>query len=118
MDITYSSKLSDTSSPLTSCLSPSSSLAAQFSQSIAFSPTSSSDDYNSHLSRHIFLPHQIPAKITTVPLTSTSPTTNLIFSITSTQNHFDYFHHQQQRRDQQTIVETSNNPPSTNVLCR
>ncbi|CAF0753714.1 unnamed protein product [Rotaria sordida] len=124
MEITYSSKLSDTSSPITSCLSPSS-LASQFSQSIGFSPTSSLDDFNSHLSRHVFLPNQNQSKPTTIPLTSNSPTTNLIFSLTQTPNHFDFFQHhqQQQRHDQQPIVETSNNTSSTNtttkhVLCR
>jgi hypothetical protein len=128
MEITYSSKLSDTSSPITNCLSPSSSLASQFSQSIAFSPTSSLDDFNSRLSRHAFLPNQNPTKITTtVPLISTSPTQNLIFSLTQTPNHFEFFHHrhqQPQRHDQQTIVDTSNNNTSstntttTHVLCR
>jgi hypothetical protein len=126
MEITYSSKLSDTSSPIINCLSPSSSLASQFSHSIAFSPTSSLDDFNSRSSRHVFLPNQNPVKTTTVPLMSTSPTQNLIFSLTQTPNHFELFHHhhqQQQRRDQQTIVDTSNNTSSTNattthVLCR
>jgi len=123
MEITCSSKLSDTSSPITNCLSPSSSLASQFSHSIAFSPTSSLDDFNSRLSRHVFLPNQNPVKTTTVPLMSSSPTTNLIFSLTQTPNHFNYFNHQQQRHDQQPIVDTSNNTSSTNtttthVLCR
>jgi hypothetical protein len=126
MEITFSSKLSDTSSPITHCLSPSSSLASQFSHSIAFSPTSSLDDFNSRLSRHVFLPNQNSVKTTTVPLMSSSPTTNLIFSLTQTPNHFEFFHHQQQqqqRRDQPPIVETSSNTSSTNtttthVLCR
>jgi hypothetical protein len=117
MEITCSSKLSDTSSPITNCLSPSSSLASQFSHSIAFSPTSSLDDFNSRLSRHVFLPTQNSAKTTTVPLMSSSPTTNLIFSLTKTPNHFEFFH------QQQPSVETSNNTSSTNsstthVLCR
>ncbi|CAF0735977.1 unnamed protein product [Rotaria sp. Silwood1] len=125
MEITYSSKLSDTNSSITSCLSPSS-LASQFSQSIGFSPTSSLDDLNSRLSRHGFLQNQNLAKTATVPLISSSPTTNLIFSLTQTPNHFNFFHHhqqQQQRNDQQTIVETPNNTSSTSttskhVLCR
>jgi hypothetical protein len=100
MEISYSSN----------CLSPSSSLASQFSQSIAFSPTS--DDLPSHITRHVFLPNQ-----------SNLPTTNLILSLTSSQNRFEFFH-PQQRRDQQTIVatstntSTSNTPTSTHVLCR
>jgi hypothetical protein len=101
---------------LSSCLSPSSVLATQFSQSIAFSPPS--DDLTSHLRRHVFLPNQ-----STI---SNSPTTNIILRLTSNQNHFDFFHHhhQQQRHDQQTIVatstgtSTSNTPSSTHVLCR
>ncbi|CAF5171254.1 unnamed protein product [Rotaria magnacalcarata] len=125
MEITHSSKLSDTNSSITGSLSPSS-LASQFSQSIGFSSTSKADDFNSRLSRHVFLPNQNLMKTTTtVPLISSSPTTNLIFSITQTPNHFDLFHHQQQpqRHDQQTIVESSNNTRSTNtttkhVLCR
>jgi hypothetical protein len=90
------------------CLSPSSSLASQFSQSIAFSPTS--DDLASHIKRH-------------VSTISNLPTTNLILSLTSTQNRFE-FYHPQQRRDQQPIVATSTNtstsstPTSTHVLCR
>ncbi|CAF2329738.1 unnamed protein product [Rotaria sp. Silwood2] len=123
MEITHSSKLSDTSSPITSCLSPSS-LASQFSQSIGISRTSL-DDLNSRLSHHVFLQNQNLAKTATVPLMSSSPTTNLIFTLTQTPNHFDFFHHhqQQQRHDQQTIVETPNNTSPTNtttkhVLCR
>jgi hypothetical protein len=123
MEITYSSKLSDTTSPISNCLSPSSSLASQFSQSIAFSPTSSLDDFNSRLSQHTFLPNQNSTKTTTVPLMTSSPTTNLIFSLTQTPNHFNFFNHQQQRHEQQPIVETPNNTSSTNattthVLCR
>ncbi|CAF4693460.1 unnamed protein product, partial [Rotaria socialis] len=125
MEITYSSKLSDTNSSITGCLSPSS-LASQFSQSIGFSPTSAADDLNSRLSRHVFLQNQNLMKTTTtVPLISSSPTTNLLLSIKQTPNHFDLFHHQQQphRHDQQTIVESSTNTRSTNtttnhVLCR
>jgi len=92
------------------CLSPSSSLACQFSQSIAFSPTS--DDLSSHIKHHVFLPNQ-----------TTIPTKNLLLSLKSTSNHFDFFH-SQQRHDQQTIVatstntSTSNTPSSTHVLCR
>jgi len=103
MEISYSSN----------CLSPSSSLASQFSQSIAFSPTS--DDFTSHLSRHVFLPNQSTM--------SNLPTTNLILSLSSTPNRFE-FYHSQQRRDQQTIsatstgTSTSNTPSSTHVLCR
>ncbi len=103
MEISYSSN----------CLSPSSSLASQFSQSIAFSPTS--DDLSSHLSRHVFLPNQ-----STI---SNLPTTNLILSLSSTSNRFE-FYHSQQRRDQQTIgatstgTSTSNTPTSSHVLCR
>lgn len=102
MDISYSSN----------CLSPSSLLASQFSQSIAFSPTS--DDLPPHI-KHAFLPNQ-----STI---SNLPTTNLILSLKSTSNHFDFFH-SQQRHDQQTIVatststSTSNTPSSTHVLCR
>jgi hypothetical protein len=123
MEITNSTKLSDTTSPINNCLSPSSSLASQFSQSIAFSPTSSLDDFNSRLSHHVFLPNQNSTKTTTVPLMANSPTTNLIFSLTQTPNHFNFFNHQQQRHDQQPIVDTSNNTSSTNtttthVLCR
>ncbi|UJR33707.1 hypothetical protein I4U23_021136 [Adineta vaga] len=132
MIITYPSKLSDTSSSLTNCLSPSSSLASQFSQSIAFSPKSSSlDDLNSRLSsHHVFLANQNSDKTTTtVPLVSTLPTSNLIFSLTQPSSHYEYFHHHQQqqqqpqRRDQQSIVEPSTKTSSTNtstthVLCR
>jgi hypothetical protein len=123
MEITYSSKLSDTTSPISNCLSPSSSLASQFSHSIGFSPTSSLDDFNSRLSRHVFLPNQNSTKTTTVPLMASSPTTNLIFSITQTPNHFNFFNHQQPRHDEQPIVDTSSNTSSTNattthVLCR
>ncbi|CAF0940201.1 unnamed protein product [Rotaria sordida] len=89
------------------CLSPTSSLASQFSHSIIFSPTS--DDLRSHITRHVFLPNQ-----TTL---SNSPTTNIILSLTSNQNHFDFFHHhhQQQRHDQQTIVATSNASSTSNA---
>ncbi|CAF0725707.1 unnamed protein product [Adineta ricciae] len=127
MVISYSSKLSDTSSSLTNCLSPSSSLASQFSHSIAFSPTSSSlDDFNSRLSsRHVFLNSQNSDQSTpTVPVVSTLPTSNIIFSLTQPANHFEFFHSQQQRRDQQTtMVEpspntSSTNTPTTHVLCR
>jgi hypothetical protein len=103
MEISYSSN----------CLSPSSSLASQFSHSIAFSPIS--DDLTSRISRHVFLPNQ-----STI---SNLPTTNLILSLSSTSNRFEYYH-SQQRRDQQTIVattantSTSNTPTSTHVLCR
>lgn len=127
MKITNTSKLNDTTSSINNCLSPSSSLASQFSHSIAFSPTSLSlDDFNSRLSQHVFIPNQnITKPTTTVPLMTNSPTTNLIFSLTQTPNHFNFFNHQQQRHDQQTIVDTSttNNTTSTNtttthVLCR
>ncbi len=119
MEITYSSKLSDTTSPISNCLSPSSSLASQFSHSIAFSPTSSLDDFNSRLSRHVFLPTQNSAKTTTVPLMAGSPTTNIIFSLTQAPTHFNYFNHQQQRHDQETSNNTSStNPTTTHVLCR
>jgi hypothetical protein len=103
MEISYSS----------TCLSPSSLLASQFSQSIAFSPTS--DDLTSRIKRHVFLPNQ-----STI---SNLPTTNLILSLTSTPNRFEFFH-PQQRRDQQTIVapststSTSNTPTNSHVLCR
>jgi hypothetical protein len=104
MEISYSS----------TCLSPSSSLASQFSQSIAFSPTS--DDLTSRITRHVFLPNQ--STISNLPTT-----TNLILSLKSTPNRFEFFH-PQQRRDQQTIVtpstntSTSNTPTSSHVLCR
>ncbi|CAF1256231.1 unnamed protein product [Rotaria sp. Silwood1] len=98
------------------CLSPSSSLASQFSKSIIFSPIS--DDTKSHITRHRCIHNQ--------PTLSNSPTTNIILSLTSNQNRFDFYHHQQQqqRHDQQTIVatstttSTSNTPTSTHVLCR
>jgi hypothetical protein len=105
MDISY----------LSNCLSPQSALATQFSQSIAFSPPS--DDLASHLRRHGYQSNQ--------SIISNSPTTNIILSLTSNPNRFDFFHHhQQQRHDQQTIVTTStassssNTPSSTHVLCR
>lgn len=96
--------------PYTSnCLSPSSSLASQFSQSIAFSPPSSDDHLSLHHHRqHVFLPNQ---------------STNLILSLNSTQNRFD-FYHPQQRRDSPTMVTTPTTPsPSStssnsHVLCR
>jgi hypothetical protein len=124
MEITYSTKLSDTTTPISNCLSPSSSLASQFSQSIAFSPTSSLDEFNSRLSHHVFIPNQNSPKITTtVPLMTNSPTTNIIFSLTQTPTHFNFFNHQQPRHDQQNIVDASKNTSSTNattthVLCR
>ncbi len=122
MEITYSSKLSDTTSPISNCLSPSSSLASQFSHSIAFSPTSSLDDFNSRLSRHVFLPTQNSTKTTTVPLMASSPTTNIIFSLTQTPTHFNYFNHQQQRHDPETSNNNNNtsstNATTTHVLCR
>ncbi len=119
MEITYPSKLNDKTSPTNTCLSPSSSLASQFSHSIAFSPISSLDDFNSRLSRHVFLPNQNSTKTTTVPLMTNSPTTNIIFSLTQPTNHFDYFNHQQQRHDQETSNNTSStNPTTTHVLCR
>ena len=130
MEIIYSSKLNDTNSPTTNCLSPSS-LASQFSQSIGFSSTSSSlNDFNSHSSVRAVLPNQNLIKTTTVPLTSSLPTPNLIFSLTKTPKNFEFFQHhhpqqdQRQRQDQQTIVETSHNSSSTkttattHVLCR
>lgn len=98
------------------CLSPSSVLASDFSRSIAVSspPDHLPDDRFSRLSRHVFIPTQ-----------SNIPTTNLILSLPSTPNIFEYYH-PQQRRDQQTIVTSSNSststsnatPPSTHVLCR
>ncbi|CAF2848279.1 unnamed protein product [Rotaria sp. Silwood2] len=96
------------------CLSLSSSLASQFSQSIVFSPRS--DDISSHITRHIYISNQ--------PTLFNSPTTNIILSLTSNQNLFDFYHHQQPRHDQQTIDATSthsstlNTPTSTYVLCR
>ncbi len=124
MEITYPSKLSDITSPISNCLSPSSSLASQFSHSITFSPTSSSfDDLNSRITRHAFLPNPNFTRTTTVPLMAGSPTTNLIFSLTQTPNHFNFFNHQQPSHDQQPIVDTANSTSSTNastthVLCR
>lgn len=97
-----------TSMPI-NCLSPSSLLASQFSQSIVFSPPSSDDHLSSHNPRHhVFLPNQ---------------STNLILSLTATQNRFDYYH-PQQRRDSPTMVTTPTTPsPSStssnsHVLCR
>jgi hypothetical protein len=123
MKITYSSKMSDTSSPLSACLSPSSSLAAQFHQAVGFSPTSSFDEFHSRSSRPALPAQSASVTTTTVPLVSHSPTTNLILSFTSTPSRFELFHQQQQRRDQSTIVDTSSaasstNAKSTHVLCR
>ena len=123
MKIAYPSKMSDTSSPLSTCLSPSSSLAAQFHQAVAFSPTSSFDDFHSRSSRSALPAQSASVTTTTVPLVSHSPTTNLILSLTSTPNRFEIFHQQQQRRDQSTIIDTSTAASSTNaksahVLCR
>lgn len=138
LNITHSSKLSDTNSPVTHCLSPSSSLASQFSQSIAFSPTSSFDDLNNRSIRQVFLPtnilHTTPltnptmttsivtptttmmttttTTTTTVPLVSPiTSSSNLLLSFASNSNRFDIF--PQQRRDQQTMVETSTSTSST-----
>lgn len=146
LNIIYSSNLSDTSSPVTNCLSPSSSLASQFSQSIAFSPTSSSlDDFNNRLVRHVYIPTNIihspiltnstpmtstltptapnTTTTTTVPLVSPLPSSsNLLLSFTSNPNRFEFL--PQQRHDQQTMVETSTSTSSANptatthVLCR
>ena len=121
MEITYPSKLNDAISPISNCLSPTSDLTSQFYQSVAFSPPSSSDDFNS---RHVFSSNQTSNKSITTPLVASSPTTNIIFSLTQTANPFNYFNHQQPRHDQQTIVETSNTTSSSNatttahVLCR
>jgi hypothetical protein len=102
------------------CLSPSSSLASQFSQSVGFCSASilSSDDLSSRITRHVFLPNQSNT-------ISNSPTKNIILSLTSTPNRFDFYHHhQQQTHDQQNIVttstSTSSSSTSTNahVLCR
>ncbi|CAF1514456.1 unnamed protein product, partial [Adineta steineri] len=115
---------SDTNFPIINCLSPSSSLASRFSQSVAFSPTSSSlDDLNSRLSHHTLLSNQNPDR-TTVPLISSLPTSNLIFSISQTPNHYEYFNPKQERHDQQPIVQPTNTNTSstttttTHVLCR
>lgn len=128
MEITYSSKLSDNTSPIYSCLSPSSSLASRFNHSIAFSPTSSLEDFNSRLSHPIFSPinsnsNKPSSTTTTVPLMASSPTTNIIFTLTQPSNSFNYFHHPPQRHDQQPMMETSNTSssktaPTTHVLCR
>jgi len=125
MEITYPTKLSTATSPISNCLSPSSSLACQFSQSIAFSPTSSTlDDCNSRLSHSIFVPTQTTS---TVPLITHSPATNLIFNLAPTSNHYSFFNSQQQQQqqqhDQKPIVDTSTKTSSTNtttthVLCR
>ncbi|CAF3649592.1 unnamed protein product [Adineta steineri] len=124
MLITNPAKLSDTNFPIINCLSPSSSLASRFSQSVAFSPTSSSlDDLNSRLSHHTLLSNQNPDR-TTVPLISSLPTSNLIFSISQTPNHYEYFNPKQERHDQQPIVQPTNTNTSstttttTHVLCR
>ena len=85
MDINYS----------LNCLSPTSSLVSQFSQSIGFSPHSilSSDEFSS----------------------------NVLLSFASTPSRLTYYH-PPSRHDQQTIVETtsssSNSSPNTHVLCR
>ena len=120
--ILYRSKLSDTSSSMAQCISPTLSLASQFSHSVGFSPTSSADDFHSRSTRHPFLPNSIssPTITTTVPLMSNVTSSNLLLSFPS---RFDLFH-PQARRDQQKIVETStagsssNAPASTHVLCR
>ena len=93
------------------CLSPSSLLASQFSQSIVFSPPSSDDRLSSHR-HHVFLPNQ-----------ATNSATNLLLSLTASQNRFDYYH-PQQRRDSPALVTTPTTPsPSStssnsHVLCR
>ena len=129
MEIAYSSKLSDNTSPINSCLSPSSSLVSRFSHSIAFSPTSSLEDFNSRLSHPVFSStnsntnKSSTTTTTTVPLMASSPTTNIIFTLTQPSNSFNYFHHPPQRHGQQPIVETSDTTssktaPTTHVLCR
>ena len=149
LNIIYSTNISDKNSPVTNCLSPSSLLASQFSQSIGFSPTSSSfDDFNNRLVRHVFLPTNIlhsptltnstVTMSTGTPVTATSSTTttttvplvspissssNLLLSFASNANRFEIF--PQQRRDQQSMVDTSTTSsttnaatPTTHVLCR
>ncbi|CAF1567053.1 unnamed protein product [Adineta steineri] len=89
-------------------LSPPSILASQFSHLIGFSPTS-----NDSTSRLIRRPNQST-------ISNSSPSSNLIFSLTGP-NYFGIHYQQQQRRDQQTTstnTSTSNTSTSTHVLCR
>ena len=127
MAIAYASNMSDESSRASICLSPSSSLAAQFHQAVAFSPTSSSfDDLHSRSLRSALPAQSASVTTSSVPLVSHSPTTNLILSFTSAPSRFEFYHQQQQqqqRRDQSTIVDasttaSSTNAKSTHVLCR
>ena len=129
MEINSASQLRDKNFSNTSCLSPSSSLVSQFTQSFAFSPTSSSDDIHSRLLRHPFIQQSTVsttgaiATTTTVPLMKPIQTTNLLLSLTPKQDHLEIFNPKQARDHQQKIVDTSSTSSSagtttTHVLCR
>lgn len=117
------SKLKDTSSSVTHCISPTSCLSSQFLQSVAFSPTSSADDLQNRSTRHPFLPNANTSTTTTttVPLMSNVTSSNLLLSFP--EKRYDLYH-PQVRRDQQNIAgspatsSSSNAATSTHVLCR